>query len=164
MPQRLDGKPKHNGPYPRPLADRFNEKWRLNRKTGCWLWRGAHHVFGYGTIGVGSVKDGSKNVRGAHMVSWELHRGPIPKGKHVLHRCDVPACVNPSHLFLGSHADNLKDASIKGRMARKLTAEDIREIRRRRGNGEKIVPLGKEFGITHAMVSHIYLRRTWRYV
>lgn len=53
----------------------------------------------------------------AHRLAWTLANGPIPRGQHVLHRCDVPACINPDHLFIGSNADNVIDRDAKGRQA-----------------------------------------------
>lgn len=77
--------------------------------TGCWLWGGALAKAGYGLLHV----DGK--TRSAHRVSWELHRGAIPDGALVCHRCDVRWCVNPSHLFLGNDMDNNHDMRKKGR-------------------------------------------------
>lgn len=65
-------------------------------------------------IGYGTIWDGKKHT-GAHRVSWRLHNGPIPKGKFVLHKCDVPACVNPAHLYLGTPLDNMLDKIARGR-------------------------------------------------
>lgn len=92
------------------LADRFWPK--VEKTSGCWLWRGARLKTGYGSINRGG-HDGA-SVK-AHRASWELHFGTIPTGLHVLHRCDTPLCVRPDHLFLGSHADNMRDMAQKRR-------------------------------------------------
>lgn len=89
------------------LKQRFESKVRV--APGCWLWTGASGGGGYGHIRV----DGE--VRGAHRVSYELYIGSIPSGMHVMHRCDNPLCVNPQHLQLGTHQDNMADMYAKGR-------------------------------------------------
>jgi len=84
--------------------------WAEVEKTdGCWLWRAALSTNGYGQ----TSRDGVQ-IR-AHRLAWELERGPIPVGLLVLHRCDVPTCVNPDHLFLGTNKDNSRDMAAKGR-------------------------------------------------
>lgn len=77
----------------------------IEPNCGCWLWNGSSLERGYGRFR-GSL---------AHRVSWVLHNGPIPDGMHVCHRCDVTACVNPAHLFLGTALDNIRDMHAKGR-------------------------------------------------
>ena len=79
--------------------------------SGCHLWIGAVAGWGYG-----STRIGGKNMR-AHRAVWELTNGPIPHGLWVLHRCDNPLCVNPLHLFLGTHSDNMRDVVQKHRHA-----------------------------------------------
>jgi hypothetical protein len=94
------------------LRERFNEKWRLDEESGCWLWTAQLCTTGYGVIGAGGKYGPPLN---AHRVSWELHVGPIPTDLWVLHKCDVKKCVNPDHLFVGTQQDNMSDMIRKGR-------------------------------------------------
>ena len=89
-------------------AERFLARVTMEPNSGCWLWaRSWRH--GYGNIKVGG------KVLATHRMSWEIFIGPIPPGLHVLHRCDVPCCVRPSHLWLGTPTDNTADRDHKGR-------------------------------------------------
>lgn len=88
---------------------------RCSHLGPCWLFTGKARLYGgYGSI-LGTV-EGKRRPLYTHRLSWELTRGPIPDGLFVLHKCDVPLCCNPDHLFLGSQADNLADARQKGRL------------------------------------------------
>jgi hypothetical protein len=96
-----------------PLVERF---WaRVRKGPECWEFAGPTRK-GYGQLGVGSGRHIS-----AHRISWELANGPIPDGMQVLHTCDNPPCVNPAHLFLGTHQDNMDDMVAKGRGANART-------------------------------------------
>jgi len=103
-----------------PPSDPGTRFWSKVRKAkGCWVWQAGGHKFGYGEFHLGG---GSNYVR-AHRFSWVLaNERPVPKGMSVLHRCDNPLCVRPSHLFLGSQRDNVLDMVQKGRQRNKATA------------------------------------------
>lgn len=91
---------------------RFNAKWTGEPNSGCWLWLASVNSGGYGQFGWGA----SRHIP-AHRASWLLHRGPIPEGMDVLHRCDIPSCVNPDHLRIGTHTENMADKVQRGRCA-----------------------------------------------
>lgn len=91
------------------VVERFWAKVDRRGPDECWPWTGATQQTGYGRFRV----DG--RLQGAHRVAYVLTHGHLRPGAHVLHRCDTPGCCNPSHLFLGTHADNMADKEAKGR-------------------------------------------------
>lgn len=154
------------------LASRFWSKVERRSAFECWPWTGGRKNNGYGQIGA-DPRDGEYVGRklSAHRLAYELAFGPIPDGLHVLHRCDNRACVNPSHLFLGTHQDNMADMFVKGRHAhgdsqptRKLSQHQVRAIRwlATHDPGPK-VELARAFAVSESNVTQILSRRTWRY-
>jgi hypothetical protein len=93
------------------LFDRFEKYYTPTE--GCWIWFGAKNRKGYGQLGI--TVGSKKTTARAHRIAYEKYIGSIPKGVLVLHKCDVPACVNPEHLFLGTDKDNAIDRNAKKR-------------------------------------------------
>lgn len=129
--------------------------------SGCRLWLGATDAAGYGKIRHYGP------MAAAHRVSWQIAFGPIPNGLIICHKCDVPACINPAHLFLGTHADNAADRDIKGRRIAprgernplsKLTAAEVRSIRL---DARRQADIAFDFGIGQAHVSAIKRGAVW---
>jgi hypothetical protein len=142
------------------VLTRFERKCERIPMAGCWIWLGTVSNMGHGRF-----MNGDGEVVGAHRVSYELFVGPIPDGAFICHKCDVPSCVNPSHLFAGTQADNMRDCAAKGRRARGrkhhwavLTDEQVRAIRLDRRMGKEI---GPEYGVTAACVWAIKRGDRW---
>ena len=93
--------------------ERFRKGFEKRGPDECWLWNKVPNEWGYGQFRRGGVQGGKMEY--AHRISWEFHRGPIPKGMHALHTCDVRLCVNPNHLYLGTNQDNINDKMRRGR-------------------------------------------------
>jgi hypothetical protein len=138
--------------------------------NGCWIWQGCVN-----TNGRGYLTHRYKNYQ-AHRFSWVIHRGEIPQGMLVLHRCDVPLCVNPDHLFIGTAADNTADMMRKGRNRSgggknpvygmrnphaKLTDADVMWIRLDPRSQNAIA---RDFGIGQDQVSRIKNRQRWAHL
>lgn len=138
----------------RPFAERFWEKVNRRGKDECWLWTAATTNGGYGVIGVGHAR-----LLRAHCVSYELHHGPIPAGLVVRHKCDVPACVNPTHLELGTKLDNSRDMVERGRVRSKVKypQETVDAIRAEPGT---LMQVAEKFGVSFNYVG--MLRRGLR--
>lgn len=149
-----------------PIEQKLLNFSKVNVATGCREWATkSKHIFGYGKVYY------QGRSRDAHRVAWLVWCGPIPAGLYVCHRCDNPSCIEPTHLFLGTNAENLSDCKQKGRNARgescrqaKVTEDDVRNIRNRRAKGERAQALAVEYGLSYATIHDITARKTWKHV
>ena len=137
------------------------------KSDGCWLWTGHVNGSGYGLI----RWRGRQSL--AHRISFELHRGPVPLGLFVLHRCDEPPCVNPDHLYVGTKADNARDMMERGRDFRphmagetngtaRLTNAQAAQIRRLRPRGRAAHAMAAELGVHVATIRRVVAGQTYR--
>ena len=148
------------------FEERFWEKVRVIEPEECWNWQAyVCRSTGYGRIG----RNGS--VMGAHRAAYTIVHGEIPKGMEVMHKCDNRRCVNPNHLQLGTHADNLKDMADKNRASSgervwstSLVDGDILAIRHRRASGEKTLDLADEYGVSRQQMDGICRGKFWSHI
>jgi hypothetical protein len=126
--------------------DKFEKSFVVDDVSGCWNWIRFKDGNGYGRALWQNIQTF------AHRLSWIKYRGPIPSGMVVCHKCDNPACVNPDHLFVGTHADNGADKVAKLRQYRKLTPEVFAAILSSDGTYQEIA---KKFDISTSHVGNI---------
>jgi hypothetical protein len=141
-------------------VERFNKKYQI-QNNGCWLWIGGTRPNGKGVPYPRHWSDDFKSV-GAHRFSYELINGAIPKGLYVCHKCDMPLCVNPDHLFVGTHHDNMRDMVQKKRSfigrgeskigLSKLTNQQAQQIRLMKISQSKIAAI---FGVSQTTIGRI---------
>ncbi len=150
--------------------ERFWSKVDKRGDEECWMWRGAALGLGYGGFAVGG-----RNLY-AHRVSLMLKTGEWPHNAATLHSCDVPRCVNPSHLRAGTQLENVRDCHERGRAARargedsprsRLTTAAVAEIRIAYDAGASwsdIEEIADGLGVTPACVWQAATRRTWKHI
>lgn len=148
------------------LEDRFmSHVQKSDDPDDCWEWIGAKYINGYGEFGI------KNKTCLAHRVSYALFIGNIPDGMFVCHRCDNHSCVNPSHLFLGTHQDNIQDMMNKDRQNRgerhgmhKLTEQKVYQIREKLEQGYSHQQIANMFGVSRKTISHIKSKRDWKWL
>ena len=147
-----------HGKFTHMTVQDFLDKY-TDKSGECWLWTGTKHNTGYGyfTLTVG----GRRKVL-AHRAAYEQVNGPIPEGKSIRHKCDTPACVNPDHLSLGSHRDNMNDMAVRGRAGQsKLTRDQVRYIRY---SDASHTNLARAFGVTPQAIAAVRKRKSYKNV
>jgi hypothetical protein len=150
----------------KPLSRQFIEDNSVPEpNTGCWLWLGSLNSWGYGRLG-----DGYK-TRAAHRASFEAFNGEIPHEAVVRHRCDLPCCVNPDHLQVGSLLDNARDCKERGRHialrgeksgTAKLTSEVVADLRSRTIHYGSISQWAREFSVSRRAIRFVLENVTWK--
>lgn len=151
---------------------RFWSKVSKRGPQDCWLWTGTTGPNGYGTMHVGSKSDGTDRNVLTHRLSYQIEHGAVPSGMHVLHRCDTPKCVNPAHLWAGTHAENMADKVAKGRHRHgtvhgerhhkaKLTEADVQIILERRAS---LSVTARQFGVSRFTISNIRSGKGWAHI
>lgn len=159
---RTSGSPSDDKGHHLPLAEKFFK--RVEKTDGCWNWTGPKYK-GYGRVWVNG-----ETVR-AHRASWILAHGSIPAGLLVLHKCDNPACVNPGHLYIGTHDDNMRDKVARDRCAHLdrrgeksgsalLTEDAVFSIR---SSDRMNKDLATHYGVDPSTISDIRRGKSWKH-
>jgi len=140
--------------------DRFLNKINIKSKTECWVWNGGKSNYGYGHFWYNG------KTYGAHRMSYRIHNKNFPKKLFILHSCDNPSCVNPSHLFTGTHIENMRDRERKGRgdaakrigernPVHKLKDSEVKDIIKKYSSNMSQTKIAKIFKINQCHVSRI---------
>lgn len=145
---------------------KFYEKTAYD-SSGCLMWIGSKFKHGYGRL-----RSGDSYLK-AHRVAWEIQFGPIPLGLHVCHTCDVRACVNIDHLFLGDHRANMRDMILKKRDLKekgvdrynaKLDPDKVRSIRAEYLVRKSCTAIAKDYGVNGKTIWAVVNRKRWKHV
>lgn len=139
------------------------KKYTVVDDNNCWIWQGSKHRQGYGNLNYKRIPSL------AHRVSWMVHKGDIPEGVKVCHKCDITSCVNPDHLFLGTQKENVSDAIQKGKYSNrligkrrnKLNHEQVQEIKKLHCDGINRKDLEIKFSVSKTCIAKILTNRSW---
>ncbi len=161
--------PKNQGPLDSmdARADALEKRFlaKVKKTSKCWEWTSCFYSTGYGDFWLVGYH------LGAHQASYLIYKGDIPKGDFVCHTCDNRACVNPAHLFLGTHVANMADMVSKNRQVKgesvqgaRLTEANVLEILELRGKGMFVRDLAEKFSVHLKTIEHILYKKTWKHL
>ena len=151
------------------MAQRIRDNVDYCAKTGCWNWKLSKNAAGYGLL---KWSRPSGLEQRAHRISYIIFKGEIPEGMIVRHTCDNPSCVNPAHLVLGTHADNVQDKVDRNRQTKgedvhfsKVSEAQVVEIRERyAAGGVSQKELAAEYGLEGGTLHHLLTGKNWAHV
>lgn len=151
------------------LLEKFWSKVVSKSTDECWEWNGSKEKQGYGIL---NLRITGKYLK-AHRASWEIHFGEIPNNLCVCHKCDNRSCVNPSHLFLGIHQENMADMTVKKRYKNtkgelngrsKLTKEQVVEILNMKNKGISQQKIANYYNVSQVRISMIFSGKSWKHL
>lgn len=159
--------------YKIPLEERFFRHVSKSNHSSCHIWIGNRFNTGYGSFGFTDSNNKKRRWKPylAHRIAYEIAYGKFDKNLEVCHRCDNPLCVNPDHLFLGSHSDNMNDAAVKKRMQygesrhnNKLKESDIILIHQFYKEGKTQKQISDMFHVSQSVICRILNYKTWKHI
>lgn len=150
-----------------PFESAYGDRYQPVPWSGCWIWTGSQHGQGYGLVRI------NKKTIKAHRISYEMHTGLSAKGKVVRHKCDVPECVNPDHLEIGTQGDNVRDMMDRDRNVcrprfgeqnpmSKLNESQVRLMRKEyAAGGISQQKIAEKYGVTAMTANRCINRVCW---
>lgn len=154
----------HSNYHGKTLKEIFESKFIRGNDNECWDWKG------YLQKGYGHIRYKSKKYT-ASRLSYELYVGSLDSKMSICHTCHRPICVNPNHLYLGTHQENMQDMVVSNRAAKgenhsqsKLTESKTKYIKLELTNGQSVTELAKKYNVSKGTISMIKNNKIWRHI